>query len=84
VSLHDDNFLFHQDLGAEAGARASPHVDANELTNQANTPSAQELAVHLTPEPHHEAFVDFLNPSLPPSISPAQWHEHLANAFHLH
>ena len=86
VSLHNDTFVFHPNLGAETGANVVPHVD-HEHANHADTQLAQQLAALVTPDPHHEAFIDILhndNFSVPSRVSPAEWHEQLANAVHLH
>jgi probable HAF family extracellular repeat protein len=89
VSLHNDSFVFNQALGAEAGASASmaPHVDAHDQIGHPDAQLAQQLAALVTPDPHHEGFEGLIhNDSLasPSSVTVAQWHEHLANAFHLH
>ena len=86
MSLHNDTFVFHPNLGAETGANVVAHVD-HEHANHADTQLAQQLAALVTPDPHHEAFIDILhndNFNVLSRVSPAEWHEQLANAVHLH
>ena len=86
VSLHNDTFVFHPNLGAEIGANVGPHVN-HENANHADTQLIQQLEALVTPDPHHAAFIDILhndNFNLLSRVSPAEWHEQLANAVHLH
>ena len=62
------------------------HID-HEHANPADTQLAQQLAALVTPDPHHEAFIDIQhndNFNVLSRVSPTQWHEQLANAVHLH
>ena len=83
VSPHEDHFIFHEN---HAETSADPHVDAHVPANHPETVLAQQLAALVTSDPLHQAFVDLLHNDNPgaPTVSPAQWHEQLANAFHLH
>ncbi len=87
VSFHNDNFVFHQTLGAETGATPAPPGDTHQLADHHDAQSAEQLAALVTPDPHHEWLNDLIHngsSALPSGGTFAQWHEHLANAFHLH
>jgi hypothetical protein len=89
VSAHsgNDTFVFHSELGAEIGGSLNQNFIAEELQNHPNTQLAQQLTALVTPEAHHEAFIDLVhndNIALPSSVAPAQWHQIVAGAFHLH
>ncbi len=87
VSLHNDNFVFHQDLGAATEANTHPVTDNHELATHPDAQLAQQLAALVTPDPHHEAYSDLVhNDGLtsPSGVTLAQWHEHLTNIFQLH
>jgi hypothetical protein len=86
VSLHNDNFVFHQDLGAETGL-AVAHFDGDELSNShPNAQLAEHLAALVTPDPHHDGLNGLVHNDAVAAnaVTQAQWHEHLTNAFHLH
>ena len=87
VSLHNGNFVFHSELGAEAGDSLNQNIIANELHNHPDAQLAQQLTALVTPDPHHEWFNDLIHKdslALPSGVTAVQWHDHLANAFHLH
>ena len=89
VALHSgsDTFVFHSELNAETGGGLDRNVIAEELQNHPNSQLAQQLTALVTPEAHHQAYMDLFhndNIVLPSGIPPAQWHETVAGAFHLH
>jgi hypothetical protein len=87
VSFHNDNFIFHQNLGTQTGANPAPHGDSHELADHHDAQLTQQLAALVTPDPHHEWLNDLIHSdshALPSSATPAQWHNHLSNTFHLH
>ena len=82
-----DNFVFHATLGEQQGAGLDHGQIANELENHAARQTAQQLTALVTPEAHHEAFLDLVHTdhvALPSNVETTPWHLALANALHLH
>ena len=81
-----DNFVFHANLGTETNGGANQNVIAEELQNHPNTQAAQQLTAIVTPEPHHEAFIDLVHQDaiLSTGAAPAPWHQMFSGGFHLH
>ncbi len=87
VSFHNDNFVFHEGLGAEVDANGDAHADTHAPANHLDAQLTQQLAALVTPDPHHEWFNNLTHNdslALPAGVTIAQWHNYLANAFHLH
>jgi hypothetical protein len=79
----DDNFVFHEKLGAEPSSPGHNFI-AEELHDHPAVQTAQELVALSTPK-FHDTFIDLIHhDSLPGEIAPAQWHAIIAGSFHLH
>ena len=89
VTTHNgsDHFIFHQDLGTQTTGNSNPNQIAEELENHHDAEHMQQLTASITPESHHEAFIDLVhidNLALSQNASHAQWHQAIADGFHLH
>ena len=85
--LSGDNFVFHATLGEQQGIGPNQSQIADEFQNHAATQTAQQLTALVTPDPHHEAFIDLIHTdhvTLPSNVETTPWHLAIANAFHLH
>lgn len=85
--ISGDNFVFHAALGEHQGIGPNQSQIADEFQNHAATQTAQQLAALVTPDPHHEVFIDLIHTdhvTLPLNVETTPWHLAIANAFHLH
>ena len=89
VSAYDanDHFIFHQDFGTtgDLGHNAAPSIE--ELHNHHEAETLHQLTASVTPELHHETFIDLVHSdslALPHNATQAQWHQLIAGSFHLH
>jgi hypothetical protein len=82
-----DNFVFHATLGEPQGAGLDHGQIANELQNHPATQTAQQLTALVTPEAHHEVFIDLFHTdhvALPSNGGTAPWLQAIENGLHLH
>jgi hypothetical protein len=56
-----DNFVFHATLGEQQGVGLNQSQIADEFQNHAAAQTARQLIALVTPEAHHEAFIDLFH-----------------------
>ena len=69
--------MFHATLGEHQGIGPNQSQIADEFQNHAATQTAQQLAALVTPDPHHEVFIDLIDTdhvTLPSNVETTPWH----------
>jgi hypothetical protein len=87
VAIQDgnDHFIFPKDHGAQTNGDVGLNQIVEQLRNHHDTETMQQLTSSVTPEAHHESFIDAAHSdSLVHTMNHAQWHQLVAGNFHLH
>jgi hypothetical protein len=85
MQADNDHFIFHKDNHAQTNGGVGLNQIVEELQNHHDTETMQQLTSSVTPEAHHDSFIDAVHSdSLVQTFNHAQWHQLVAGNFHLH